>query len=356
MSADKLVLSGDYIVQTAPGGTITLKTDVTTGTGQVVITGNLVVQGVQTTIESVNATISDNKIVLNSGETGVDTVTAGSGSAGISIDRGNQDADNLASTLYWNESGSWPNHTYPLPNSNVTGIWQFQKKQQFTAIEVAAIKFTSNPLGLSANYILTDGYGPLNIYSGVNNASNYNDLLTSSGDPNDIPNVRYVQDYVTNHQSNLSYATSATYIQLGGEAVMINDNPNPGPFTTASNVVTYVNSMSSFEVYEDEIRIPAAGLVLTNSSIEGQISNADIQILTNGNGVLAVNNGISFQTVFTSSNWTPPLPQYGKTQVYSTTTVGAGSTGLLFNHSDGTNVIQGELISARKALLLGIIF
>jgi hypothetical protein len=101
--------------------------------------------------------------------------------------------------------------------------------------------------------------------------------------------------------------------------------------------------------------MPTIDLRFTQSAIESQAPNTNLSLLTNGTGVVEVNNGVAFVAPITPT-WTPPLPEVGMTKVYSTTTPGSGSTGLLFNHSDGTNIIQGELISARKALLLGIIF
>ena len=65
----------------------------------IVLDGNLSVLGSTTSVESVNSTISDNVIFLNSGETGAGVVTLGS-TAGITIDRGSLPDV----TLRWNES------------------------------------------------------------------------------------------------------------------------------------------------------------------------------------------------------------------------------------------------------------
>lgn len=65
----------------------------------IVLDGNLSVLGSTTSVESVNSTISDNVIFLNSGETGAGVVTLGS-TAGITIDRGSLPDV----TLRWNEA------------------------------------------------------------------------------------------------------------------------------------------------------------------------------------------------------------------------------------------------------------
>lgn len=74
-----------------------LNSSYTIDTTDVIITGNLTVQGIQTTVESTNTSITDRILTLNSGETGngVTLVTAG-----IEVDRGN--LANVA--LLWNES------------------------------------------------------------------------------------------------------------------------------------------------------------------------------------------------------------------------------------------------------------
>ena len=65
----------------------------------VTINGNLTVIGNQTTLESTNSSITDNIIVLNSGETGAGVTL---GTAGIQVDRGSSN-DVL---IRYNESGS----------------------------------------------------------------------------------------------------------------------------------------------------------------------------------------------------------------------------------------------------------
>ena len=76
-------ISGNYVIQTPllNGSNITLDTD------NVVVTGNLTIQGNTTTITSNNLTITDRVIVLNKGEPGAG-VAGGTGNAAIVIDRG----------------------------------------------------------------------------------------------------------------------------------------------------------------------------------------------------------------------------------------------------------------------------
>ena len=74
-----------------------LNTSYTLDTTDVIITGNLTVNGSQTAIESIDTVIKDRTITLNSGETGHGVTLV---LAGIEIDRG---LDPTVS-IYWDES------------------------------------------------------------------------------------------------------------------------------------------------------------------------------------------------------------------------------------------------------------
>ena len=91
--ATNKVTSGDYNIKTADGNTGNVSID----THTVTIDGNLVVTGTQTTVSSTDTAITDNIIVLNSGESGsiVSNTTSG-----IEIDRGTSDNG----TLLFNET------------------------------------------------------------------------------------------------------------------------------------------------------------------------------------------------------------------------------------------------------------
>ena len=74
-----------------------LNTSYTIDTTDVIITGNLTVQGSQTAIQTTNTSLKDNIIVLNDGEVGAGVTL---GTAGIAVARGS--LANVA--LRWNES------------------------------------------------------------------------------------------------------------------------------------------------------------------------------------------------------------------------------------------------------------
>ena len=80
----KLWSIGDYKITTDAGSTGNVAIDTHTLT----VDGNLVVTGSSTTVSSTNTSITDNVIVLNSGESGAGVT---SGTSGIEIDRGTAD-------------------------------------------------------------------------------------------------------------------------------------------------------------------------------------------------------------------------------------------------------------------------
>lgn len=96
-----------------------LNTSYTIDTTDVIITGNLTVQGSQTAIETTNTTLKDNIIVLNDGEVGAGVTL---GTAGIAVARGS--LANVA--IRWNETlDRWEltndGTTYAAINSSSTG-------------------------------------------------------------------------------------------------------------------------------------------------------------------------------------------------------------------------------------------
>jgi hypothetical protein len=85
--------NGNLIIQTPRSAT----SNITLDTDTVYISGNLTILGSTTAVETTNATLKDNIIMLNDGETGAGVTL---GSAGISVDRGS-----LANvTLRWYEA------------------------------------------------------------------------------------------------------------------------------------------------------------------------------------------------------------------------------------------------------------
>jgi hypothetical protein len=65
--------------------------------GNIIATGDFQVLGTMTTVDSTDLTVTDNVIVLNSGEVGAGVTL---GTAGINVDRGSSDT----ASVIWNET------------------------------------------------------------------------------------------------------------------------------------------------------------------------------------------------------------------------------------------------------------
>ena len=179
MSATKKIY-GNYTLQTVGASdTVNINSSAVTITGTTVtVNGNLVVTGVQSTIQSVNTGIYDNLITLNSG---LWANTAPTLNAGIEVNRGSSPA----TALRWNEAGS---------------AWEFTND----GTTYAAI---GTGTGFSGNIDL----GTYNIYSSSTPTLKINDnvaILTTTVAPTTVTgyNVLYSQTpgsggsglYVTN--------------------------------------------------------------------------------------------------------------------------------------------------------------
>jgi hypothetical protein len=118
MSRIVVVPNSSYKVQVSTGGTITLDTQAGgAGYGTVLIKGNLDVLGATTTIESVNSSIKDNIIQLNSGDTTNSGGITGN-TAGIEIERG---AKSPAQILFNELINHWDEYAVTLTTVKITG-------------------------------------------------------------------------------------------------------------------------------------------------------------------------------------------------------------------------------------------
>ena len=116
--------------------TVNSSDSVTLNTSLVTVTGNLVVLGAQTAIETNNTTLKDNIIVLNDGEVGAG-VTAGS--SGVLVSRGT--LTNVG--LRWSETvKSW----------QIADQWGFYSNISFTSGSGASTTLATDPApSVSAN-------------------------------------------------------------------------------------------------------------------------------------------------------------------------------------------------------------
>ena len=354
MTTDVLKVPGNYTLSIQPGGTILLDAGVSTSTtGTVVINGNLQVLGVQTTIESINATIKDNILVLNSGEPGLSTSTSGistnGGIAGISVDRGNADDYHTDALLFYDDNFNRDQTlTGIIP---LQGIWRFGRagSNYGRVIETTAIfapeatTSTITPL-LFLGQRNTTNYLSVGTYTrGV--GYNYEDRILAVNDPDAIPNKQYVDNIA-------STALYAKELIVGNSFLRIKDSG-------LSPLDTYYNPISQLQV--------SLGTGTNATAFELQGTNAQFSFLTLASNQIVLNTGttatsivmapgtgniVQVQSALQIQKTVAPASTASYTGIYSTSTVGGGGTGLFFVNTNNTD----ELVSRRRSIVYSIIF
>lgn len=119
MSRILKVSQSNYSVQVQTGGRITLDTGF--NTGEVFITGDLIVQGETTTINTTNLFVEDNLILLNKGESGLGVTER---TAGIQVQRSVDSANALYpdSELLWSELVTHYNPITTVVATSTSGV------------------------------------------------------------------------------------------------------------------------------------------------------------------------------------------------------------------------------------------
>lgn len=332
MTTDVLKLPGDYKVITRSGGTLTLDVGGTSTNGTVVIDGNLNVLGIQTAIESINATIKDNILILNSGESNSNPngqVTLGT--SGIMVARGFSDASTAGAFLLYDDTFSISGYGF-----NLTGIWKFGNNNRYgRAIEVSAVTI---PSGINTLTFLTS-VNPNAVLS-VKGTSNYASHVT---DPDHIPNKQYVDD-------KLFSTELAQKLQVGGTYIELNDNSvSTGSeyYNVVDQIIMALGTSTNVALRLQGTVAQFHGLTINNSAILANGgTSTNISITPSGNGIVQMGSAVRIKQ-------TPAIASTASyTGIYSTSTVGGGGTGLYFVNTDNTD----ELVSRKKSIIYGIIF
>ena len=344
------VTDNDYKIIVQNGGTNTLDTtdNQNDDSGEVVVTGDLTVRGVTTTVESTVTTIKDNIITLNSGETGSGISSALNYKAGIEVDRGSEPDGRWV----WDDSVAWN-----AGGNNGTGLWT--SSNQYDNLNPIRTNGIWNDNSI---YFNPGTSGTLS----VTNTPDYEEqIFTYAGgvivdggggvviDDDNIPNVKALVDYVTYTAGAIFQdrieegTTSKTFVEA-------QDTEVTG--ATESKVEIGIDGSSVFNVFSNRTE-------LHNISINGnQIStlnddstNQDLVLSASSTGNVRVDDGLILSaTPFQSEDVSAPgsnppsegVKLYGDTQ-------DTGGTGLHFVNSTGTN---DEIISNNRALLYGMLF
>lgn len=143
-----LQVNGDYNIKVVEGSTITLDTGVESG--NVVVTGDLTVRGVTTTIESIDLVIEGNIVTLNRGETGAGVTLL---TSGIEIDRGT--LDNVS--ILFDERLTWYNSD---TNQTQNGAWSVQDAtDRLGSMQLADLSTTQAEFNLVNTSATTINFG-----------------------------------------------------------------------------------------------------------------------------------------------------------------------------------------------------
>lgn len=341
MSTNVVRVPGDYRIETNSNGRITLDTGVNTGT--VVITGSLDVRGTTTVIQATNASVKDNTLVLNSGETN-SYVTLGT--SGIIIDRGNSASLSNAATFLYNDEAGVDGFTWHTTDISQRGIFEFKVAGNVSAIKVNAIRIDEGTAPRVGGYPRLNFFGsdnPATVIS-VAGTLNYEDRVI---DDDDIPNKAYVDIAVQTAQ------TTANVQKIVQQQTSIGAYDSSQGGYAGSNVsevvIEYVAGVPS-------IRFTPTSVNFGNSIIftEGTITRADpgatdsdLYLEPKGNGSIVVRKSLQL-----TDQVTPPAAPTGGTALYTTGVVGPGGTGIYYVN----NQIQGEFISRKRAIIYGLIF
>jgi len=317
MSKTLNVNTGNYTIRTPDGNSIVLDTG--TQVGNVVVTGNLQVQGTTTTVESADLNVEDNIITLNYGETGAGVTL---NTSGIEIDRGSV----VKAQLLFDEQTS---HNDPVTQTNKFGTWIFKDANG----ALLGLRTNSISTGGGDLYLINSGTGVISV-SGTNN---YEDQIT---DDDDVPNKKYVDDAITTGIQTITIQT----IERGDSALNLFDVSLDGGVSNFK-VTIDGQEVALFKNNNTEIE----DLIFEDTSISTTASGDDLTLSSNGSPFVKIDSTLKLpvqasSTVITYS--ATDLALYAKPPA-------VGNTGVFFKNQDD---YEDELISTNKSLLFSMLF
>jgi len=327
----------------ASGGLITLDTTggYSTDRGKVVITGDLEVKGITTTVESTVTTIADNIITLNEGQTGAGISAALGYQAGIGIDRGSLSE----ARFVFDESAP-----FNTGGSSGTGAFVFEN----AAGQKLPVNF--NSLNAEGPLYISTPNSAINVAGTVDyeeNVFNYSGgVITDPGSGivvlNDdfIPNAKGVVDYVDYAlENNLQDA-----IEEGDTRVAAEDFDETA---VESRVKVTVDGIVSAEFFTNRFVLSELQILGNEISTNDAVSNQDLVLSANGTGTVKIKD--VFELTETpnddDASLDPSAPAEG-VRIYSKTE-DTGGSGVYFVNKSNTS---DELISRNRSLVFSMLF
>lgn len=329
MSKILRISQNNYRVQVQSGGNITLDTG--TDTGTVYITGDLVVQGNQTTLNTTNLDVEDNLVRLNVGEQGVGITE---GTSGLEIMRGSlSNAEFL-----FDENVS---HYDQASDSTVDGTFVVKTADgTLSGIQVGTIVSGAST---NINFDLQNANNVLEIVNA--DAASYSSRVLS-GDGNVIPNKKYLEDFVSSGLVIVGQAdVDRIYKGTGTNPVTINAEV----LANQSNIQFFIRSTGSLN---QRAIITSSGLTVDDINLfEHTITSAgtyNLVLTSTATNEVEINSILTIDQNPSGST----TPAGGKTKIYSNSVAGAGKSGIFF----ANNTTSDELVSKNRALLFSMLF
>lgn len=327
-------VNGDYNIKAKDTGTITLQA------GNVKVAGNLTVTGGVAYVQSTNLDISDRIITLNKGETG-SGVTATY--AGLEIDRGSSSR----AALVFDE-------TNPTGIGGAVGTWMIgsgtDPSYGFTDSNLKLRRVLTNS-GTDGGDLTLIGTG-----TGVVKVAGTTDYEVQVTDDDDLPNKKYVDDAIQNNptfqitrlDTRVVIADSAVTPNLisNGGSIAYYNNLGVGLPTSESLMSIIVDGALAGQFYSNRASI--FGFDISYGTISnGQTTNDNIYIQTNGTGKLQTNYGFQLD-----NNVVSPAIVSGSHVIYSKPQ-STGKSGIFFINTENN---RDELVSKNRALLFSMLF
>jgi len=318
------VPNGNYKVAVQTGGNIYLDTGFETGT--VEISGNLLVRGDQTTVNTAQLDIEDNIITINSGETGAGITL---NSAGIKINR-----------------GSLPDAFFKY-DEDVAGFIAIDSASALISLSTGEIDSRSQSLTLNA------GTNTVNVSPTVDYeqkvftyvAGNLTAYDAAKADV--IPNAQAVVDYVAYNFANV-FLSQIGDGDVTKSSIVIADFENSG----VDSVIKFdIDGNTVSQLYAD--RWEFDDLRFTGSVIDTLSSNEDLVLKSSGTGSIRIDDTLHLNRVPSDDDASlqPSQPVDG-TKIYVADQY-TGKSGIYFVNDQGN---RDELVSKNRALLFGMLF
>lgn len=325
------VPNGDYKLTVQDGGTITLDTGF--ALGRVVITGDLIVEGDTTTLNTQDLIVEDRVIELNKGDDGAAGIQGTEKFSGIRINR-----------------GVLP-HAYFGYDEDVAGFIFYDATSQLVRIRTDEI--TTGGGDLTLNFDGGNGVAQVGIGQSSNDYEKRifgydlsGNVLGTVLEPDGIPNAQAVVDWVDYNFANVFLrqigdgTTSITSITIDDEET-----------TGLPSVISFaIDGTIVSQLYRD--RWEFEDLRIIGTQIETTTSNSDLVLSSSGTGTVRIND-----TLEITNDPDPIALDFIPTPLDSVKILSGeqntGKTGLFFVNSENN---RDELISKNRSLLFSMIF